>query len=132
MARARKPGTPGRTKIPGDVVKATTQRLKAAFKETGDGEFADLAVIAQQHYLYLESVERPREIMPGLINARFGKARGPRRTPLGRMVWTGDPERWRLELYKWSDERWDEENDAGTVGGTPEECVVEATLGWGA
>ena len=62
----------------------------------------------------------------------FVKTSRPRHTPLGRMVWTGDPERWRLELYKWSDERWDEENGAGAVGGTPEECVVEATLGWGA
>ena len=131
MARARRPGAPGRTKIPGDVVKATTKRLKMAFKKTGDGTFADLAVIAQQHYLYLESIERPHEIMPGLIDARFAKARGRRRTPLARMVWTGDPERWRLELYKWSDERWDEENDACTAGGSPEECLVDATLGWG-
>ena len=72
------------------------------------------------------------QILPGLIPARFGKSKGPPRTPLGRMVWTGDPKDWRLQLYKWSDECWDEDNDAGTYGGTPEQCIKEAVLGWGA
>ena len=129
MARARKPGTPGKTKIPADVVRAARKRLLRAFRETDEEEFCDLKVIAQQHFLYLETVERPHEVLPGLIDARFAKQQ--RRTPLGRMIWAGDPERWRLELYKWSDECWDERNDAGTVGGTPEQCIVEATIGWG-
>lgn len=130
MARARKPGAPGRTKIPKDVVTATTKRLKKAFAGTGEALGADLVVVAQQHYLYLETVEKPAEIVPGLIPARFGNRGGRRRALLGRMVWNGDEERWGLELYKWSDECWDEDNEAGTCGGTPEECIVEATLGW--
>lgn len=129
MARARKPGTAGKTKIPPDVVNTVCKRLQIAFRETDEEGFYELEVIPQQHYLYLETVERPREVLPGLIQARFAKQQ--RRTPLGRMIWAGDPEHWRLELYKWSDERWDERNDAGTTGGTPEQCIVEATLGWG-
>jgi len=39
---------------------------------------------------------------------------------------------WRLQLYKWSDECWDEGNKAGIRGGTPERCLKEAVLGWGA
>jgi len=132
MARAKKPGAPGRTTIPKDVVKETISRLKKAFKKTDQAELADLVLVAQQHYLYLETIERPMEIMPGLILARFGKSKGPPRTPLGRMVWTGDPKDWCLQLYKWSDECWDEDNDAGTDGGTPEQCIEEAVLGWGA
>lgn len=131
MARAKKPGTPGKTRIPKDVVKDTTIRLKKAFKGTGEAELADLVIIAQQHYLYLETAERPVEILPGLISARFGKGKGAPRKPLGRMVWTGNPERWGFQLYKWSDEWWDEHNDGNTLGGTPEECLAEAVLGWG-
>ena len=130
MAPARKPGAPGRTKIPKDVVCATTRRLRKAFAGTSEALGADLAVVAQQHYLYLETVEKPAQIVPGLIPARFGKRGGRRRTPMGRMVWVGEAERWGLELYKWSDECWDEDNEAGTHGGTPEQCIVEATLGW--
>lgn len=130
MGRRRKAGTTGKTTIPKEVVKATTRRLKKAFRGTGDAVIADLAVVAQQHYLYLETVERPQEIMPGLIAARFGKKGGARCTPLGRLVWSGDPEQWSLELYKWSDECWDQDNKAGTVGGTPEECMTKAVLGW--
>jgi hypothetical protein len=130
MARAKKPGTPGKTTIPREVVKATTQRLKKAFKTTGEAVASDLVVVAQQHYLYLEAVERPIEIMPGMVEARFAKKGGARRTPLGRMVWTGNAENWMLQLYKWSDEWWDEDNEAERPGGTPEECIVQAVLGW--
>ncbi|MBN1489919.1 MAG: hypothetical protein JXA69_08380 [Phycisphaerae bacterium] len=132
MARARKPGTPGRTTIPRDAVKETTRRLTKSFKQTAEAELASLAVIAQQAYLYLETMERPFEVMPGLVAARFAKKGGARRTPLGRMVWTGNPEIWHLQLFKWSDECWDTENEAGCTGGTPEECLAEALLGWGA
>ena len=113
-------------------MKETTYRLKKAFRETGQAELADLLVVAQQHYLYLEIAERPMEILPGLIPAQFGKSKGLPRKPLGRMAWTGNPKKWRLQLYKWSDEWWDEKNDAGTIGGTPEDCLTEAVLGWGA
>jgi hypothetical protein len=132
MARAKKPGTPGKTTIPKDVVKETVHRLKKVFKKENQAEFADLVVIAQQHYLYLETEERPVEILPGLISARFGKGKGVPRTPLGRMVWTGDPKQWCLQLYKWSDEYWDVDNEAWTAGGTPERCLKEALKGWGA
>jgi hypothetical protein len=112
------------------VVKDTTRQLKRAFAKTCEAEFKRLIVLAQQHYLYLETVEEPPQILPGLIPARFGKKRGVRAQPLGRLVWTGDPAHWQLQLYKWSDECWDEANDAGTIGGTPEDCLNEAIAGW--
>ncbi|NLX13799.1 MAG: hypothetical protein GXY44_09130 [Phycisphaerales bacterium] len=132
MARSRKPGTPGKTRIPKDIVKAVTQRLKKAFRKSDRAQVVDLSITAQQHYLYLETVEKPVEILPGLISARFAKRSAACPVPLGRMVWTGDPESWYLQLYKWSDECWDEDNDAGTDGGTPEKCLKQAIRGWGA
>ncbi len=130
MARAKKPGTPGKTTIPAEVVKDATRRIRKEYEGTGGAAIADLEVIAQQRYLYFETIERPRAILPGLIAARFGQKRGTRRTPLGRAAWTGDPELWNLQLYKWSDECWDEHNDACTIGGTPEECIRQAVAGW--
>ena len=131
MARRKKPGAPGKTKIPLDVVRTVSKRLKKAYSNEPDGGHSALVLTAQQHFLYLETVEKPRQILPGLVEARFLNRGGVRRTPLGRMVWTGDPDTWRLQLYKWSDECWDEENDAWTNGGTPEECIVQAIRGWG-
>ncbi len=128
MARRRKPGTPGKTTIPQEIVEGTTERLMRAFAKTGPAIKADLVVTAQQKYLYLETVERPWERLPGVSEPRYGKARGPRHKPLGRMVWTGDPERWKLQAYLWEKETWDEKNEAGNHGGTPEECMIEATL----
>jgi hypothetical protein len=104
--------------------------MKKAFRETEDTLHSDLKVIAQQQFLYLESIERPRELLPGMVEARFAKKGGARRTPLGRMVWTGDLEHWGLHLYKWSDECWDADNEAGTYAGTPEDCVHQAVAGW--
>jgi hypothetical protein len=130
MTRAKKPGTPGKTIIPKEVVREAMRRLKNAFRRTANAERETLEVIAQQRYLYLETVERPVEVFPGLVDARFAKKGGARRTPLGRLVWMGDPERWCLQLYKWSDECWDEENEAGTGGGTPEECLAQSVHGW--
>ena len=130
MAHRRKPGTPGKTAIPRDVVKTVMRRLQNAFKDTIDADLYDLFVIAQQHYLYLETTDRPHELMPGFVDSRYLSKRPLPRKPLARMVWTGDPEKWHLQLYKWSDERWDEDNEAMTAGGTPEECMVEGSLGW--
>ncbi len=130
MPRAKKPGTPGTTIIPKEVVREATRRLENAFRRTEDAEHQRLEVIAQQRFLYLEIVERPVEVLPGLVEARFAKKGGARRRTLGRLVWTGDPERWHLELYKWSDECWDEENEAGTGCGTPEDCLARSVLGW--
>ncbi len=130
MTRARRPGTSGKTTIPKEAVREGTRRLKKAFARTASSGHERLEVIAQQGYLYLETVELPVEVFPGLVDARFARKGGARRTPLGRLVWMGDPERWWLQLYKWSDECWDEENEAGTGGGTPEECLAQAVLGW--
>jgi len=130
MTRARKPGTPGKTTIPKEAVLEARRRLKKAFVQTENSEYQRLEVIAQQHYLYLETVELPIEVFPGLVDARFARYGGACRAPLGRLVWTGDPERWCLQLYKWSDECWDEENEAGTGGGTPEDCLVQSVHGW--
>lgn len=128
MSRARKPGTPGKTTIPQDVVEATAGRLMKAFAENGAAIGADLSVTAQQEYLYLETVERPAQDASGIGKPRYGKARGPRRRPLGRMVWTGQTERWELQAYLWAEECWDTKNKLGSYGGTPEECMIEATL----
>ncbi len=130
MGRARKPGTRGKTTIPPEVVKAVTKRLRDAFNASPEVEVSGLELMAQQHYLYLETRDRPQEILAGLVEARLVRKRRRPAVPLGRMVWTGDAERWHLELYKWSDDWWDEENDASTAGGTPEECLAEAVLGW--
>ena len=130
MARRRKPGTPGKTTIPPEVVKTVTKRLQKAFKQTDEQAFSNLFIIAQQHFLYLEKSEHPIEIMAGLVEARFLKRGGAPRTPIGRMVWTGDVENWQLQLYKWSSEHWDEENEAVTSGGIPEDCLIEAIVGW--
>lgn len=130
MAR-RKPGTPGKTTIPRDVVRSVTRRLKAAYKKSGEAEWSELQVVAQQHYLYLETRRQPMEVFLGLVPLAEARGRPKPAAPLGRMVWTGDEKRWGFQLYKWSDEIWDERNEGDCCGGTPEECMFEAIVGWG-
>ena len=76
------------------------RQLKSAFGETGETEFKELIVVAQQRYLCLETVEKPFQVLPGLVPIRFARRRGDRKQPLARMVWTGDPTDWGLQLYK--------------------------------
>lgn len=46
--------------------------------------------------------------------------------PLCRLGYTGDPDRWRFEIFHFSRDRYDEEQDFPFGGGTPEECFAVA------
>jgi hypothetical protein len=43
--------------------------------------------------------------------------------PLCRLRYTGDPDYWALNMFKWSSERYDTRNDFGFGGGTLPECL---------
>lgn len=43
--------------------------------------------------------------------------------PLCRIRYTGDPDYWALQMFKWSSERYDTRNDFGFAGGTLPECL---------
>jgi hypothetical protein len=58
---------PGATFYFGAFVKRAVDPLKKAFGQTANSEYESLEVIAQQNYLYLEAVERPVEVFPGLV-----------------------------------------------------------------
>lgn len=47
--------------------------------------------------------------------------------PLCRLRYTGDPNYWAMQMFKWSTERYDTRNEFGFGGGTLQECL-EALL----
>lgn len=57
MGRRKKPGTPGKTTIPAEIVSRVTRRLVAEFTKREYHLDHNLFVVPQQCYLYLE-VER--------------------------------------------------------------------------
>jgi len=114
MGHSKKPGTPGRTTIPAEIVTATTKRLLAVFTKRKFDLDHDLFVVPQQCYLYVEVQRRPYDAKG---------ARPPITTsstthiPLGRLKFLGDAKKWEYQPYRWSDEFWDEgQAERGTPG----------------
>lgn len=108
MGRRKKPGVPGKTTIPPEVVVSATRRLHAVFARRGDEDF-ELVVVPQQCFLYVEIAER-REGR-GAVKVKSSTTR----TPLGRLRFVSAKE-WIFERYVWTDEDWDTRDvERGTV-----------------
>lgn len=122
MGRRRKPGTPGRTTIPSDVVSAVTERLHAEFVKHGFDEDYDLFIVAQQSYLYIEVARHP--LGCGADCKPASPPSPSSRTPLGRLRQVEGGE-WEHQPYRWADEDWDEKE---VDQGTPEELLTGAML----
>ena len=122
VGHRRKPGTPGKTTIPAEIVGAVTERLTAAFARHGYDVDYDLFVIPQQRYLYVE-VERRES---GARTARPPINRSSMmHLPLGRLRFLGSAERWEHQPYRYSDEYWDRRS---REVGTPEELLLSMVV----
>lgn len=100
----------GPNKIPEAVASEAIGRLRAALTKRGRPDLASsLRIEAKAGYIYV------------------AEANGG---PVCRLRYTGKVEDWDLQMFKWSDERYDTEGDFMFGGGTPEECL-EAALDHG-
>ena len=96
MSRRKKPGTPGKTTVPREVVSAVTKYVQAEFKKRGFADYLDVFVVAQQCFIYVET--------GGKVHDAFGRPLAKPRvntsstahTPLGRLKYVGSAERWEL------------------------------------
>lgn len=105
MSRWRKPGAPGRTTIPSDVVAKATRTITAEFKALGFWTTHNLFV-ARQCYLYVEVSERWDDAAPRPPVTKDSTTH----YPLGRLRFTGDADAWEFQPYLWSDECWDDQD----------------------
>ncbi len=103
MGHRKKPGTPGKTTIPAEVVSWAIELLREAFARQGDDDYA-LFVVPQQGFLYVE-IERREFLDAGRVAVRSSTA--STRTPMGRFRFVTKDE-WIYEPYLWSDECWEE------------------------
>ena len=118
MGRRKKPGTPGKTTIPPDIVSRVTRRLVAEFTKRGYHMDHNLFVVPQQCYLYFE-VER-KEF--GSLGPQPPINRGSTtHFPLGRLKFLGSAKEWEYQPYRYSDEYWDERD---VEIGTPEDLIL--------
>ena len=122
VAWRRKPGTPGKTTIPLEIVSSVTERLSAAFTRHGYHRLFKLFVVSQQGYLYVEAEWRA---LRARTPRRRTKGSSARRMPLGRLRFLGTPDRWEYQPYRYSDEYWD---NRSTEVGTPEELLLSMVL----
>ena len=107
MGRARKPGAPGRTTIPPEVVSKVTERLLREFRKFHYDDDYHFFIIPQQCYLYLEvRWKREDDDDP---NPPVTKSSTTHK-PLGRLKYLGQMRKWELHPYLWSDEWWDHES----------------------
>ncbi len=124
MARRKKPGTPGKTTIPSNVVSSVTKRLLAAFVEMEFNQDFTLFIVAQQSYLYIEVVRHPLGCGPGC--APTSPPSPSNHTPLGRLRHVSGDE-WEHHPYRWADEDWDPRDPDH---GTPEELLARIMVGY--
>jgi len=118
VGHRKKPGTPGKTTIPAEIVASVTKRLLSTFTKRGYHLDHHVFIIPQQCYLYVE-VERKefgtRGYRPPITRS------STTHIPLGRLKFMGIAERWEYQPYRYSDEYWDHR---GTEIGTPEDLML--------
>lgn len=102
MGRRTKPGTPGRTTIPPEVVSWATELLQEPYRRHGDDDY-ELFVVPQQRFVYVE-IERRDFLDPGRVAVKSSTART--RTPMGRFRFV-EKDSWIYEPYIVSGETWD-------------------------
>lgn len=123
MGRRKKPGAPGKTTIPPEIVTSVTQRLASTFKKHGYHRDHHLFIVPQQCYLYVEVERKPLfKRVPSLPITLSSTTH----IPLGRLRYLGSAEEWEHQPYRWSDECWvEEEMERGTPEGLMLSMVVE-------
>ncbi|HEY3448461.1 MAG TPA: hypothetical protein VGK67_19050 [Myxococcales bacterium] len=108
MSRRKKPGTPGKTTLPRDVVSAVTEFVQAEFKKRGSADYLDVFVVAQQCFIYLETADKAREAFGRPLPKPRVTTSSTTHSPLGRLKFLGTTERWEFQPYRWSDELWED------------------------
>lgn len=108
-------GRKSRAAIPAPVREATLCRLEAEQERyVRLGCARSFRFEFRGEYLYMSASE----------STPFGG--GDRFSRLCRIRYLDDPELWVFEIYKYSDDAYDEENDFPFTGGAPEECLAVA------
>src|SRR5439155_21492117 len=105
------------TVIPGAVREAVLARLEPEQQRyIASGATSGFELEWRGRYLHIDS-RAPSDPWGG-------RRRGA--SPLCRLRYTGDADEWGLEIYKHSDDSYDQENDFPFPGGTPERCFSVA------
>ncbi len=103
MGRSKKPGAPGKTTVPPEIVASVTARLLAVFRERGYDTDHDLFIVPQQCFLY---VEAQRKLFGSRSPAPPVTTSSTAHKPLGRLKYLGNAEEWEWQPYLWTDEFW--------------------------
>lgn len=107
MSKRTRPASPSMTE---DVAEKAVRSLHRALRNCGRADLvSSLLLVVERKYIYV------------------GDAQGG---PLCRLRYTGNPDDWTLQMFKWSSERYDMGNDFGFAGGTMEECMRAMLSGY--
>lgn len=100
MSKRTRPVSPSMTE---EVAEQAVCSLRRALRTCGRTDLvSSLRLVVERRYIYV------------------GDAQGG---PLCRLRYTGNLDNWTLQMFKWSNERYDTRNDFGFGGGTMEECM---------
>ncbi len=122
VGRRKKPGTPGKTTIPADIVREATQRLVSTFRKWGYEVDHHLFVVPQQDFLYIE-VKR-KEFGSGEPGPPITQG-STTHMPLGRLKFLGSADKWEHQPYRYGDECWDARD---TETGSPEDLMLSMVV----
>jgi hypothetical protein len=111
---------PSKPTIPDEVREKASHRLKKLVKKYRKYGVADIIGIFKGRYLYIDWIDEA-----GIFG--FTLSKGTRKpSKLCRLRYKGDINKWKLEMYKYSDMCYDVEGDFMLGGGTIEECFDAA------
>lgn len=98
--------------IPEALAGETIRRCRDALRKMGRQDLASSLII---------------EAKRGFIYVKEGHG-----GPVCRLRYTGDPDDWDLQMFKWSTERYDTGGEFAFLfgGGPPEECIESAVGGY--
>lgn len=92
------------------VAQQAVRGLHRALKNCGRPDLvSSLRIVVERNYVYLD-------------DAQGG--------PLCRLRYTGNPDDWTLQMFKWSTERYDTRNEFGFTGGTLDDCMQAMLSGY--
>jgi len=108
--------TAGRKGVPREVREQTLLRLEREQQRYVDmGAAVGFDIVFKREYLYISAREMRDGWHGGMVNS-----------PLCRLRFTGDIERWSFEIFMFSRNGYDEEQDFPFGRGSPEDCLAVA------
>ena len=107
--------------IPLEIQQKTLDELSKIKSQYIECDIIDILGTFKGKYFYIDTLKKNYVFSKGIRTLK------PKKWPLCRLKYTGNFNFWELEMYKYSDNWYDTDNDYMFPGGTIKKCLTAAS-----